>query len=108
MHKMAKYYGRRHRIFFHDHVWARHIAMREYPNDLDAIWAAWLHLWIDDVCSSDPEYRKLLERRVKEAKKQRVWVKNWSNEMLGKAGKPARRKKRRGRKSPVLNACMNI
>lgn len=57
-----KYYGRRHRIFFHDYASAYLIATDCYPDDPDAVWSAYLHILIDDLCSRDPEYRRFLER----------------------------------------------
>ena len=102
--KMVRTHGRAHRIFFHDDVWARDIAIRLYPGDPDAIKAAWLHLWIDDVCTMDPEYRKLLELKAKEAKKQRKWANRIAKRLNPKKTKKRRRKK----KDPLLEALKKI
>ena len=56
------FFGRGHRIFYHDVVSAELIAQECYPNDADAVEAALLHILTDEVCSSDPVFRKLLEK----------------------------------------------
>lgn len=57
-----KYFGRGHRILFHDHASAYCIARDSYPDDPNAVWSAYHHIRIDDLCSKDPEYKKLLEK----------------------------------------------
>ena len=59
----------------HDPVWARDIAIRLYPGDSDAIWAAYLHLLVDDVCTRDPVYKRLLEMKVKMWKQSKKEIK---------------------------------
>jgi len=61
MDKPIKFLGRRHRLLFHDPVSAMAIASRLYPGDPRARRAALLHITFDDICSRDPEFRKLLE-----------------------------------------------
>jgi hypothetical protein len=94
MDSMVKYFGWQHRIFFHDEVWARHIAIREYPNDLGAIESSWLHLLIDEVCSADPDFRRWLEGRAEAAKKQRKQMRMWRKQLMGETGKPTPSEKR--------------
>lgn|GEM_PF-1230106 len=54
-------FGRGHRIFFHDPTWANIIAQGCYPNDPNAVCAAYVHAWLDQVCSSDPSFKATLE-----------------------------------------------
>lgn len=44
---------KKHRILFHDPLWACAIAQECYPNDPNAICAANLHILADRLCSSD-------------------------------------------------------
>ena len=53
--------GRSHRILFHDRMWAMAIAQECYPNDPNAIYAANWHILIDQFCTSDPSFKKMLE-----------------------------------------------
>lgn len=71
MDKPAKYFGRGHRVLFHDETWAYAIASRYYPNDFNAVIAAQFHLIFDDLCSKDPEYKKYLEKLAEISKKKR-------------------------------------
>ncbi len=79
-----KYLGKNHRILFHDLASCYIIARQCYPNDPNADWAAFFHVYFDNLCTEDPEYRRFLE----------------SMELLsrGKKKKPA--KKTRKRKTP--------
>jgi hypothetical protein len=56
------YLGRAHRVLFHDLPSACAIARTCYPNDPKAEESACLHIYLDEVCSKDPEYKKLLEK----------------------------------------------
>jgi hypothetical protein len=53
--------GKKHRILFHDPVWACAIAQECYPNDPNAVSAANMHILADQLCSSDPGLKKMLE-----------------------------------------------
>lgn len=53
--------GRKHRILFHDRMFACAIAQECYPNDLNAVRAANLHILVDQLCSSDPGLKKMFE-----------------------------------------------
>lgn len=55
------YLGRKHRVLFHDYTSVRIIAQGCYPNDDNAVWAAWNHITVDEVCTADPAYKKFLE-----------------------------------------------
>jgi hypothetical protein len=67
--------GRRHRILFHNELWAYAFAEEYYPNDFNAVYAGNLHLLVDQLCSNDPGFKKMLEnmemleRRKKNKKK---------------------------------------
>ena len=63
--KPVLFLGRSHRKYFHDGLTTVAIAQRLYPNDEDAEWAAWLHIYLDDVCSNDPEFHKFLKKLAK-------------------------------------------
>ena len=54
--------GRRHRILFHDPLAALVIAQECYPGDPDAVESAYLHILTDELCTSDPVYKKFLEQ----------------------------------------------
>jgi hypothetical protein len=53
--------GRAHRILFHDSLTATLVARECYPGDPNAIAAANMHIFIDNLCSSDPSFKKYLE-----------------------------------------------
>jgi hypothetical protein len=57
-----KFFGKDHREFFHDPLSALIIAERCYPGDPNAVEAAYFHILLDQQCSDDPEYKKLLEK----------------------------------------------
>ena len=57
-----KILGKDHRMYFHDPVSASIIAQDCYPGDPNAVEAAYLHILLDQQCSQDPEYKKLLEK----------------------------------------------
>jgi hypothetical protein len=59
-----KFLGKDHRKFFHDPLSAPIIAEKCYPGDPNAVEAAYLHILLDQLCSNNPEYRKLLEKLV--------------------------------------------
>jgi hypothetical protein len=56
------YLGKRHRILFHDPVTASIIANEFYPNDPNALAAANMHIFLDNLCSSEPLFKKCLEK----------------------------------------------
>jgi hypothetical protein len=68
-------------VLFHDPVWAVAIADYTCPGDPNARAAALLHLQLDQLCSSNPAFKKQLEfyaamdakkrKRAKRAKKTR-------------------------------------
>jgi len=62
MDEPFKYFGRGHRVLFHDPVTACAIAENYYPGDPNAVLSALFHIQCDELCSADPEYRKFLER----------------------------------------------
>jgi hypothetical protein len=55
------FFGRKHRIFYHDAVSAISIARYYYPNDPNAITSALLHIDVDNLCSQDITYWRYLE-----------------------------------------------
>jgi hypothetical protein len=57
-----KILGKDHRKFFHDPLNALIIAERCYPGDPNAEEAAYLHILLDQLCSENPEYKKMLEK----------------------------------------------
>jgi len=57
-----KILGKDHRKFFHDPISASIIAEQCYPGDPNAEEAAFLHIILDQLCSENPEFRKLLEK----------------------------------------------
>jgi hypothetical protein len=58
----CKIYRKDHRAFLHDPLSAIAIAESYYPGDPDAVTAALLHIYVDQQCSEDPQYKKLLEK----------------------------------------------
>lgn len=56
------YLGKSHRVLFHDPLTASVIAQECYPNDPDAVAAANLHIFLDNLCSGDPLFKKYLEK----------------------------------------------
>jgi len=73
MDKPVKFLGKRHRELFHDNTWACVIASRLYPNDRHAVLAALTHIKCDEICSSDPKFKKNLEKlaRLSRGKRRR-------------------------------------
>jgi len=61
MDEPFKYFGKGHRVLFHDPVTACAIAESCYPGDPNAVLAALLHIQCDELCSADPGYRRCLE-----------------------------------------------
>jgi len=57
-----KYLGRGHRVLFHDFPTAYLVALDCYPGDPNAVEAAYGHILLDEQCSADPGYKKLLEK----------------------------------------------
>lgn len=53
--------GRRHRVFFHDPLRVCAIAEQSYPGDPNAIASGNMHILIDQVCSTYPSVKKMLE-----------------------------------------------
>jgi hypothetical protein len=70
--KPVFYMGYRHRELFHDVISTCFIASKVYPNDEKAITSAQLHIHYDELCSSDPYYRKHLEKMAKLDKQRRT------------------------------------
>lgn len=71
------FFGRKHRMYFHDSLSAYVIGQKCYPNDPNAIAAANLHIYIDQLCSADSGLKMTFEsweivgrRRGKKRKKQ--------------------------------------
>jgi hypothetical protein len=56
------YLGKKHRVLFHDGVTASLIAKECYPNDPNAIAAANMHIFLDNLCSRDPVFKEYLEK----------------------------------------------
>jgi hypothetical protein len=54
--------GKSHRVLFHDPVTASIIAKNCYPNDPNCVAAANLHIFLDNLCSRDPTFKKHLEQ----------------------------------------------
>ena len=71
MDKPVKILGRLHRRVFHDPLSAIAIAEREYPGDPLAVRAALHHIWLDNICSWDPEFRELLEAAERLSRRKR-------------------------------------
>jgi len=61
MDRPFKRLGRRHRSMFHDSVSAIAIAQRLYPGDPVAVRAALHHIYFDNICSNNPEFKETLE-----------------------------------------------
>lgn len=55
------YLGRYHRALFHDPLSAYIIGQSQYPGDQNAVWSAYFHILFDEICSSEPEYKRFLE-----------------------------------------------
>jgi hypothetical protein len=56
------YLGKSHRVLFHDPVMASIIAQECYPNDPYAVAAANMHIFLDNLCSRDPSFKKYIEK----------------------------------------------
>ena len=63
------FFGRRHRILFHDSVWANMIASAHYPGDNKALLAAEYHIRLDEYCSRNPQFKKNLEKLARTRRK---------------------------------------
>jgi hypothetical protein len=66
-------------VLFHDFPTAYLVAQECYPGDPNAVLAACEHIFLDEQCSADPEYKKLLEKlailsRKKRARRKRVQI----------------------------------
>lgn len=57
-----KILGKDHRKYFHDPLSAPVIAEHCYPDDPNAVEAAYVHILLDQLCSENPEYKKSLEK----------------------------------------------
>ena len=84
MDRPFKYLGKHHRELFHDFPTAYFIARKEYPKDPRAVWAAYLHIHYDELCTWDPEYRKDLEKLAKLDKQKRKKKKKKKNKVKKK------------------------
>jgi hypothetical protein len=56
------YLGKRHGVLFYDAVTASIIAGECYPNDPNAVAAANLHIFLDNLCGRDPVFKEYLEK----------------------------------------------
>lgn len=65
------FFGRRHRVLFHDPLTAIAIARSCYPGDENAVLAALAHIEIDNLCSANPFFKRQLKLFAKAAKKKR-------------------------------------
>lgn len=65
MDRPFKRLGRRHRSMYHDLASAIAIAQRLHPGDPNAVRAALYHIYFDDMCSKNPEFRETLEIMVR-------------------------------------------
>jgi hypothetical protein len=54
--------GKKHRILNHDAATAVCIARCYYPGDKNAEEAAYTHILLDDFCTANPAWKKLLEQ----------------------------------------------
>ena len=112
--------GRGHRVLFHDYPTAIVLARKKHPFDPNAEIIPILHIDFDEICSADPKYRKVLEKKAREASKQRKKLRSYFAQFdkiikenqkqrkirekkfkmkLDKLNAPKRPKKRRKRKS---------
>jgi hypothetical protein len=66
-----KYFGRSHRILFHDCASAYLIAEEFYPGDPDAKSSGYSHIYLDEICSENPWYKRHLEKMELLTRKQR-------------------------------------
>ena len=87
--------GRGHRVLYHDYFTAYYIARRKYPGDPCAVKAAALHIEYDNICTRDPNYRRLLENLAKKDVAQRKKIKRWGNQLMGKTKRTTRKRRRR-------------
>jgi len=71
MDRPFKYFGKYHRVLFHDPLSAYVIARKQYPNDPNAIAAAECHIALDNICSRDRGVKSALERLATSDKKKR-------------------------------------
>jgi len=69
--------GRGHRVLYHDYITAMVLARKNYPFDPNVEIIPVLHIDFDEICSADPEYRKVLEKKAREASKQRKKLKSY-------------------------------
>lgn len=69
--KSFKTLGARHRLKNHNPYDAIGIAQKCYPNDPVAVQSALYHLFLDEQCSADPDFRDTLEALAKLDKKRR-------------------------------------
>jgi hypothetical protein len=54
--------GRAHRRYNHDMVTATYIAKQTYPADERAVESAYAHILVDQLCTENPVFKKLLEQ----------------------------------------------
>jgi hypothetical protein len=60
MDEPYKYFKKNHRILFHNYASAYVIARHYYP-DSNAVWSGYMHIRTDELCSANPNYKKLLQ-----------------------------------------------
>ena len=71
MDRPFKYLGRFHRVLFHDPVLAYVIARKQYPNDANAIASAQCHIALDNLCTRNPGFKRILIGLVKRDRKKK-------------------------------------
>ena len=81
MDRPYKYLGKSHRILFHDPVLAYMIAGKQYPDDVTAIAAAQCHIALDNLCTRNPGFKRILIGFAKRDRKKKK-----SRQVLSTAG----------------------
>lgn len=71
MDRPYKYLGKHHRVLFHDPLLAYAIARKQYPNDSNAVAAAQCHILLDNMCSRNPKFKKMLTLLAKRSRKRK-------------------------------------
>lgn len=71
MDRPYKYLGKHHRVLFHDPLLAYMIARKQYPKDSNAIAAAQCHIAVDNMCTQNPEFKKILTNLARLSKNEK-------------------------------------
>jgi hypothetical protein len=66
-----RYWGQRHRVLFHNSLDAMIIAQVQYPGDPNAVLAALVHIELDEMCSNDPYFKRMLKLYADAEKRQK-------------------------------------